>query len=243
MKIKNKTKPLKVNLDEYQDLLQKSKDIVLGALNDGPELFVSILLENSKELRELGKGNEWESDEEVFNEIKKKYLGQSGAVTHEQLLGYVVSILSEKKPEKPKRPVKTAKALKGKKDKILKYDFEEGLLGNMIKWDRKTELTEKEFEEKLKEIHKDPFELVWGAKQVEVVPIIKGSLTVEKPEEKKFNEETGELLEEETQEVEEVEEETEETEDLEEEETEEVEEETEETEEETEEEDPWGFDD
>lgn len=233
MEIKNKTKPLKVNLDEYQDLLQKSKDIVLGALNDGPELFVSILLENSKELRELGKGNDWKSDEEVFNEIKKKYLGQSGAVTHEQLLGYVVSILSKKKPEKPKRPAKT---LKEKKAKILKYDFEEGLLGNMIKWDRKTELTEKEFEEKLKEIHKEPFKLVWGAKQVEVVPIVKDSKKEEKPAEKKFDEETGELLEEETQEVEE---ETEETEDLEEE-TQEVEEETEE---EMEEEDPWGFDD
>ncbi len=234
MEIKNKTKPLKVNLDEYQDLLQKSKDMVLGALNDGPELFVSILLENSKELRELGKGNEWESDEEVFNEIKKKYLGQSGAVTHEQLLGYVVSILSKKKPEKPKRP---AKALKEKKDKILKYDFEEGLLGNMIKWDRKTELTEKEFEEKLKEIHKEPFKLVWGAKQVEVVPIVKDSKKEEKPAEKKFDEETGELLEE----AQKVEEETpeEETEEVEE----DLEEVEEETEEETEEEDPWGFDD
>lgn len=167
MEIKNKTEALKINLEPYKKLLEKSKEEVKGALNDTPELFVTTLLINSEELRDVGKKNGWASDEEAFREIKKKFLKQSGAVTHEQLLGFLINVLNEKKPEKPVSKASPKKSKSKEKDMI--YETEEGLLGLSIKYGKEF-LTEEEFKEKIeKELKNSNFTLEFKNGKVKVV--------------------------------------------------------------------------
>lgn len=229
MEIKNKQKPLVMDLSPYKALIEETKKDLSVALNNSPELCVSTYLIKSKELRDLGKSNDWSSDTEVFGEIKKEFLGTSGIVTEEQLLAFLITVISKKK-EKPvvaKSKPKTSKATTKKEPKNMVYDVDEGLFGTEIIYN-KNRLTEEEFKEKIsEELKEQDFTLEYKNGKVEVV--IKVKKESEKKEAKEDEKETKEV-ETKEDETEEVEEETDE----------EVEEDIEEEDED--EEDDWGFD-
>lgn len=231
MEIKNKQKPLVMDLSPYKALIEETKKDLSVALNNSPELCVSTYLSKSKELRDLGKSNNWSSDTEVFGEIKKVFLGTSGLVSEEQLLAFLITVISKKK-EKPaatKRKSKTSKATPKKEPKNMIYDVDEGLLGLEIIYNKKY-LTEEEFKEKIsEELKGQDFTLEYKNGKVEVV--IKVKKEPKNKEVKQVETEVNEV--EEEAEVEDTEEEAE---------TEEVEEEVETEEEDEVEEDDWGFD-
>ena len=148
---------VEVDLSKYIDLIEKTEDQCLKAINNSPKVFVLTLIRNSTELQELGDTNEWESDLDVWKHVEDNYLkkDKTGGIDTKDLFKIVYTTLSEKyvKPKEPtKKPTTTTKTISGSNaPKELTFDLNEGLMGEEIQYDKKTILSKSQFEAKIKE--------------------------------------------------------------------------------------------